>query len=311
MKRVIVMSMGLATSLMASELQYGSGTFGMKGGFIGLTSEVTTDVESFSLVERHSNFASTMFYGYDLTWYDSTTLSAAQHTYNEQADAFNAGLPQDGGGLSIPSMDYRMKGLDVNLKVGYDVWHENQDNFVGVGVLVGLSMPWIDGGSDDSTLGAVPNFDFYTGNAGALEEGADLFADSETEIMTYKVGPTLSFQKSLMGKKLSLYGLASYAYQTGYIKNDYANSDFTVDGTYQEYGLGLYFTPFTETFKWGWFTLSPRIYATLGYKYSRWDLDDVSIDISGADLSSAVLDPLAMTFTMDTSVGYFGIGYSF
>ncbi len=310
MRKLMLLSVGLMGSLWASELQYGSGTFGMKGGFLGLTSEITTDVESFSMVERHSNFASDMFYGYDLTWYDSTTLRAAQHTYNEQADAFNAGLPQ-GSALSVPEMQYRMKGLDVNLKVGYDLIHEDQDNFLGIGVLIGLSMPWIDGGSDDSSLAAVPNFDFYTGNAGALADGADLFADSETEIMTYKIGPTLSFQKTLIDNKLSFYGMASYAYQTGYIQNDYANSDFTVDGTYQEYGFGLYFTPFTEQYKWGWFTLSPRIYATLGYKYSRWDLDEVSIDISGAKLSSEVLDPLAMKFSMDTSIGYFGLGYSF
>jgi len=305
-------SMGLSSLLMGSELQYGNGTFGMEGGFLGLTSRMTTDIESFSFVERHSNFAGEMFYGYDFTWYDSTVLRNAQHTYNDMASGFNSMLPSSSP-MEVPAMEYRMKGLDLNIKVGYDVIHQDQDNFLGVGVLVGLSMPWIDSAKDDSLAGtsAVPSFDFYTDNMGAFGDAKDLFDDSQTDIMTYKIGPTINFQKSLISNKLSFYGSLSYAYQTGYIENDYANSDFTVDGTFQEYNFGLYFTPFTETYKWGWLSLSPRIYATLGYRYSSWDLDEVSIDISGAKLSSDILDPLAMKFSMDTSVGYFGLGYSF
>ncbi len=312
MKKALLVSMGMMSFLMASELQYGSGTFGMKGGFLGLTSEMTTDIESFSFVERHSNFAGEMFYGYDFTWYDSTMLRSAQHTYNDMADSFNGMMPS-ASPMSVPAMEYRVKGLDLNFKLGYDVIHQDQDNFLGVGVLVGLSMPWIDSAEDDSVAGdsAVPSFDFYTENSDTFVDAKELFDKSQTELMTYKIGPTINFQKSLLGNKVSFYGSLSYAYQTGYIKNDYANSDFTVDGTFQEYNFGLYFTPFTETYKWGWLTLSPRIYATLGYKYSSWDLDEVSIDISGAHLSSDVLDPLAMEFGMDTSVAYLGVGYSF
>lgn len=302
MKKQLMILMGLSSAVLASELQYGSGTFGMEGGFLGLSSRFTTDIESFSMVERHSNFAGDYFYGYDLTWFDSTTLRSTQHAYNDFASS-----------LSIPEMEYRVKGLDANIKIGYDVIHQDQDNFLGVGLLLGLSMPWIDSSKGDNPTddSAVPSFDFYTANMGTGMDVTDLFKDSQTKIMTYKIGPTINFQKSLIAKKLSFYGTASYAYQTAYIKNDYANSDFTVNGTFTEYNFGLYFTPFTETYKWGWFTLSPRLYATLGYKYSRWDLDEMSIDISGAKFSSDILDPLAMKLGMDTSVGYVGIGYSF
>ena len=58
-------------------------------------------------------------------------------------------------------------------------------------------------------------------------------------------------------------------------------------------------------------SLSPRIYGTLGYKYSKWDVDEVLINISGAEMSSKILDPLSMKFGFDSSVGYAGIGYSF
>jgi hypothetical protein len=142
-------------------------------------------------------------------------------------------------------------------------------------------------------------------------DAGDLYKDSETDIMTYKIGPTINFQKTLIGNKLSAYGSLSYAYQTGTISNDYIRSDLDVDGTYQEYGFGLYFTPFTETFKWGWLTLSPRIFATIGYKYSKWSVEDVAIDISGQKMTSKALEPFETTFDMSSSVGYFGVGYSF
>ena len=58
----------------------------------------------------------------------------------------------------------------------------------------------------------------------------------------------------------------------------------------------------------GWITLNPRVYATLGYKYSKWDIDDVTVDVYN---NSVKLEPLSMKFGMDSSVGYFGVGYSF
>ncbi len=105
--------------------------------------------------------------------------------------------------------------------------------------------------------------------------------------------------------------MATYAYQTGNMKNDYAKFDESVNGTYQEYNLGLNYRPFTKNYKLGWFTLSPRIYASLGYKYSKWDVDDVFINLSGVKLNSQIVEPLKTKFSMDSSVGYFGLGYSF
>ncbi len=123
------------------------------------------------------------------------------------------------------------------------------------GVVVGASFPWID-----SSKSAVPNLDFFQSNSDNMLNGKDMFDDSQTDIMTYKIGPTITFQRALLSNKLSMYGVASYAYQTGSLENDYAKSDFDVDGTFQEYNIGLYYTPFTTTFKWGFLTLNPRIY---------------------------------------------------
>ncbi len=298
MKKSLLFFIGLTGGLLSAEFQFGNGTFTMDGGFLGLTGSIDNDVASYTITNRHSNMGSSnIFYSYDLNWFDSKNLIQAQKTYNNMATNFN-----------VPQMEYRVKGLDANIKAGYDIIHKSEDDFLGVGVLVGLSIPWIDATKSSST---VPNLDLISNNIDSMQNAKQLFDDTKTKVMTYKVGPTINFQKSLIGDKLSVYGLASYAYQTGYISNEYIKSDLSVDGTYQEYGLGLYFTPFTEKFKWGWLTLSPRIYATLGYKYSKWDMGDVSINIAGKGFNSSDLSPYKSNFTMSSSIGYFGLGYSF
>jgi hypothetical protein len=306
MKKITWSLIALTMLSSASEFQYGSGTFNMNGGFTkqGMSKTVGTDIDTFSIVNRHNNIAGTdAFYSYDFTWMDSKTLKQAQQNYNSVVGRVNNIIPSDT--WEIPSMDYRVKGLDINIKAGYDVIHENEDNFLGLGILVGMSVPWID-----SSSSAVPDdaaLDFLLDNQDAALNLYDLFEKTQTTLMTYKIGPTINFQKSL-NKNISIYGTGSIAYQTGYIENDYINSKFSVNGSYQEYSAGLYFTPFTETYQWGWLSLSPRVYATLGYKYSKWDVDDITIDIFD---KSKTFDPLIMDFGMDSSVGYFGIGYSF
>ncbi len=307
MRKIGLSLVVLSALLTAAEFQYGSGTFNLNGGFMkqGLSGTMSTDIDTFSLVERHSNIVGTdAFYSYDVMWMDSKTLKQAQQNYNNLAGQANNFIPSSSP-WEIPTMDYRVKGLDVNFRAGYDVLHKNEDNFLGLGILVGLSIPWIDSSSSATPSGDMINM--VLENQDSALSLVDLFKKTKTSMMTYKIGPSVNFQKTL-NKNLSIYGIGSIAYQTGYIKNDYIDSEFSVNGTFQELNAGLYFTPFTETYKWGWLTLSPRLYATLGYKYSKWDVDDITIDIYK---NSIKLDPMIMKFGMDSSVGYVGVGYSF
>jgi len=296
MKKSLLVALAISLSS-ATEFQFGAGTFTMEGGFLGLTNSIDNDVVTYTITTRHANIGKGFFYGYDFTWFDSEDLIQAQKTYNNFATA-----------LYIPKMEYRVKGLDANIRVGYDVFHQDQDNFFGVGLLVGVSAPWIDSTTSDNTA---PTIDSYMDNIRGMQESKELLDKSNTDVLTYKIGPTITFQHGLISNKLSIYGGASYAYQTGTIESDYAKSDFDVDGTFQEYNLGLYFTPFTSTFKWGFLTLSPRIYATLGYRYSKWSVDKMAINITGVELDSQTIAPFKKEFKMSSSVGYFGIGYSF
>ncbi len=290
MKKTVLLLTSLSISLMAVELEYGTGTFSMEGGFIGLTGSISTDIDAYSLVDRHSNMASNLYYGYDFHLYDSELMKQAQHTYNNMASTFNSISPID-----VPKMEHRIKGLDANLHLGYDLIHQDQDNFLGLGLTVGISMPTIDSVSM---------------NKKAFSLTKEVLTKSKTEVETYKIGPSITMQKSL-NRYISVYGTGSYAYQTGEVKNSYLNSKFDVDGTFQSYNFGLYFTPFTDEYKLGWITFSPRLFATLGYRYQKWEVGKMSINASGYEISSEMLEPLGMNFAMDSSVGYFGVGVSF
>lgn len=309
MKKALVIFVFIILHLHAIEIDYGNGTFGMRGGFLGMSGEVNCDVSTFSITNRHDNIHN-FYYGYNLVWYDSKRMVQAQKSYNAMAGSANGildNLPTDKT-ATIPEMKYRLKGMDVNLQLGYDLLHQDDENYIGVGVLVGLSMPWIDSTKRGD---ATPNLGFMLDNADHIRDAANMFAKSKTNIMTYKIGPTISLQKSLIKKQLFVFGMASYAYQTGTIKNDYAHTELSVDGTFQSYNIGLQFIPFDHVYKWDWLTLSSKLYATIGYRYAKWDLGKVILDISGNQISSDILDPLAMEFSMESSIGYFGIGYIF
>lgn len=273
----------LASSLFAGETQIGHGTFKMSGGFVGLDQTIKTNVTTYSLVEHHKNiFSSKWFYNYNFTWYDSDNMVQAQNGINSLSTP-----------IKVPSIDYRVQGLDANMALGKDLLHEDENNNLGLGLLLGVSIPWIDSKKSDSNDNSTSN------------KAMNTMKDSKTELYTYKVGLTLSGTKSL-NRFFMLYGSGTYAYQTGILKNSYANSDSTVNGMFQEYDVGLKFQPISEDYEFGWFTLSPRVYATLGYRYSSWDLNDVKIDVTGQNTTFAKTD-----FNMNSSVTYFGFGYSF
>lgn len=280
----------------AGEIRYGSGTYYLKGGFLGLDSKHSTDISSYSLVQQHKNvLSSKWYYSYNLTWYDSEKLLQAQNSIDTGTSQF---IPSNPLGtttsvISLPAMTYRYQGLDAEASIGYDFVNKSENDFIGIGLLLGISAPWIDSGKDsDST----------TDNGDII---ADAYEKSKTQIFTYKVGPAILFRKSI-GQLFSLYGTGVVAYQNGTLKNDYAGIDTSVNGWYEEFDIGIRFQPLSYEKDIGWFTISPRLYVTLGYRYSFWQLKDIAIDTSGTGVNFES-DDLEMT----TSLLYFGLGYSF
>ncbi|HHH19064.1 MAG TPA: hypothetical protein ENK86_00915, partial [Campylobacterales bacterium] len=153
----------LATASHAIEVDYGQGNFAMEGGFLGLSGEINCDINTFSIANRHSRVGD-FFYGYNLDWYDSKRMVQAQKSYNEFANTGNSmvnSLPI-GDSATIPEMEYRLKGLDANLQFGYDLMDKSDDDYIGVGLLIGISMPWIDATKSGDVT---PNLGFMLDNA--------------------------------------------------------------------------------------------------------------------------------------------------
>jgi len=268
MKKLLALGL-ISASLMAGEIQFGKGDFSLNGGFVGVNG--STDVTSFSIFEQHKElFSSKWFYNYDITWYDSDDLNDKQSTLNQLQPVVN-------------TTAYKLEGLDVNLAIGRDVIKKS-----GIGLALGVTLPWIDSEN----------------NSDNGDDAQETLKKTKTEIMTYKVGPMIAMRKSF-NEYIMGYANATYAYQTGNIKNKELDVDQNVDGTYFNYGFGIRFQPFKTEKKLGFVTLKPKLYFTLGYKYNKWVVKDVSLDVSGKGLN------YKSDLNLETSVAYLGVGYSF
>jgi hypothetical protein len=285
MKKIIFPVLVLSAAF-GGEFDFGKGNFHIKGGFLGLNSEKSTEISSYTISQQHKNiFSSKWFYKYNITWYESNEIKNAQNNVN----VYSNNLPYT---LTTPVTDYSYEGLDVNVILGRDL--VKTDNIVlGLGGLIGISLPWIESKKDDSN-----NDDTSSTILNNLKK-------SKTKIMTYKLGISAvsSFQFNDYFKSFIS---GSYAYQTGYVKNDYADVDTSVNGIYSDFELNFRFTPFFYKKKIWVFTLSPQLYFTVGYKYSKWIVKDLAIDISGNNLKFSKSD-----LEMSTNLGYIGVGYSF
>ena len=290
LSQVAVLFVLSGSSAFAGEFNYGQGTMSVKGGFMGLSDQASDNVTVYSLKSQHHNlFGTKAFYSYRLSWYDSNEMVAGQQQFNQASNTLNGWLPSGSSPFTLPSMDYRLQGLDANLSLGYDLLHQGERDFLGLGVLLGVSTPWIDSKKSSSD-----------------SSGSNLnIPDTKTEFWTYKIGPSLVARKSL-GDYFSLYGSFAYAYQTAHIKNTKLNVSTDVDGQFVSYDLGVRFQPISADYQLGWFTLSPRLYATAGIRNSHWQMDKVGIDVSGQNL------PVPKTqLEFNASETYLGFGFNF
>jgi hypothetical protein len=311
----IALSLITTLSLFSGEFRYGHGDMTFSGGFLGFNQDVTEDIDTYTLVETHKNITgSKMFYAYSITWYDSAHFKQMQSAYNGTVTTYSSIIPSPtdttdttttstpvettGDTLYIPTMDYSLQGLDASFSLGYDLYKKDENNYFGIAGYLGIDLPTIDSQKDSDYESTLPD----DADREILKQ---FFLPSETDIMIYKIGAAFYSRASIV-PTLSVYANGVYAYQTGNIENDYADSDFDVDGTYASLDIGLRFQPVEEDYKVLGITWSPRVFVTAGYKMERWKLEDVAIDISGMGLEVASSD-----MKIDTDIFYLGIGYTF
>jgi hypothetical protein len=271
-----------STSLYATNIEYGHGTLDITAGYDGNDVTLSSDISTYSLVEHHKNlFASSYYYKYNFTWYTSEALSKAQNAIDLSATPMGA------------LQDTKLKGLDINMVLGKDLYHKDENNFIAIGLMIGLSVPLFDTADNNSSS----NDNNSSSNNNSL--------DAKTKLLTYKIGPSISVNWN-QNKYIMFYGSATYAYQMANIKNDYLSIDSTVNGTFQKYDFGIKIQPFARNYQTKYLTISPRLYATFGYRYTRWDLDSIDVNIASINQSFNKVD-----FSSKASVAYFGIGYDF
>lgn len=277
----------LSSLFVQADIEYGKGTFEMNGGFIGLNVPISEDIETYSLVNRHANMFSDFYYGYNITWIDSQNMKQAQQAYNNLNGTFWQ------GNQIIPSIDYRLQGLDANLNLGYDLIHKSDRDFLGLGGVIGVSTPWIDSKKDSSDS---------NNNVGVITTG---FEKSKTKFLTYKVGVS-GIGSIGLNDYLSFYGSGTYAFHMTKITNDYASANMSVNGNFNELDIGIRFQPLNANFDLGWFSISPNLHGTLGYKIQNWSFNDVKINTSGQNM---LFNAGKMEF--NSKIIYVGFGYSF
>ncbi len=284
------------TIAQAVELRIGSATFNwqMDMGFMHTGFEM--DARVWSLSEQHNNFGdSKLYYFYNADLYQSdsvdrfTDLITTPLTYDFPiVGSFNDAVDRY---TSVPvPADYRIRGFDIDLGLGYDLW-QNERFTIGAGINTGLSLPVM--------------------KMRNLQKSAkityDLLDHTDTTIKTFKLGPVLHGVWRI-NPNLRLYGSFTTGYQTGSIENDWVKSSLDVDGSYTALDLEVKFIPLQSSKDFGWIRLDPKLFLTAGYSYKKWEMDRVKVDAFDiAEFSSGGF----FKNSFETHYWYVGVGYDF
>jgi len=294
--QIIVVLLIATTFLKAMEFRVGSATFNWQMGMTFMQTDFEMDATVYSISEQHNNFSDSKFYYfYNADIYQSdamdqmTTLITTPLTFDFPfIGSFNDAVAQYTS-IPVPS-DYKIRGLDLNFGVGYDLFRDSK-GLIGVGINTGFSMPVMK--MQNLQKSAMITY--------------DLLDNTETSIMTYKLGPIIHVNYEIVPKFL-LYASATIGLQTGSIENEWVKSSFDVDGSYTFIDLGLRYTPWSSTKDLGWIRLDPKLFFTAGYNYKKWEMDDAALDAFNiAEFSTGGL----FTNSFDTNYFYLGVGYDF
>lgn len=228
------------------------------------------DVQVYSIYEDHKNLTlfkdDKYYYFYNLDFFNSS------YTYQESSMHMGAfEMPFDG--------QYKIRGFDLNLGMGYDFYKADQ-NHIGIGVNLGVSMPWMK----------------VKDLSQEIEFIDTILTSEDTKMTTYKFGPAVHMKYQL-AKEMFFYGYMSYGLENGSMENDGFHMSTDIRGTYQVYDFGVK----KENL------FHKNIYMALGYTYKRWDDDDIYTEMKNPEM------PMAgqMDTAMRSKSIYIGLGYQF
>ncbi len=267
----------LLTFLFAGSIQFGKGNFSTDMKFLGLTSSDSENITSISMVEEHKNiFSTSFFYSYKLSYFKSDRITTSADYLSSLLKYF----PSYTSNLLIYN---KLRGIDVNIILGKDFINKNnKDTYLGVGILLGASFPYLKTSSNSNNNS---NFEYLK--------------KSKTKFYTYKLGISIRGEKAL-NKLLNFYIDGNIAKQIAKVKNNALNLNSSSNGDYFSFNSGIKIQAKTKT-KWGFLTISPSIYALLGYRYDYWRVNNVNVN--SLNLNTDV--------NLKISQVYVGLGYDF
>ncbi len=255
----------------AAELSVGKGTFDWSIGVPGLMStSFSLDTTVYTLANPHDNFLNSKYYFfYDADLYTSDFVDKVTNFVTKPLTS------------SAINGEYQIAGFDMDIGIGYDLKHDGDDYF-GIGLVTGLSAPVVKVKDFEETI----------------KLNYALLDNSETDIMTYKIGIGAHASKSLTNS-LSISANTYVAFQKGDIDSDLLGT-FDVDGIYTSFSTQLKYTPYKSNGK--------ELYFTLGYKYKNWDINDAKINIANI---IPVEKPSIGNVGFSSNSGYVGVGFNF
>lgn len=283
---------GLFSIMNHGEVEYGRGNIALSASMIGLDGTISDDVTTYTIKnEHHASPIKHVNYNYKISWYDSEQLNQAVSTYDGYVNDFNG---YTGNALNIPQLSYKIKGLDVDIGLGYDIIDLGSRDYFSIGPSIGLSFPTIESTIDSSSSDTQSS------------DASSLFNASNTKITTYKLGVQMRVSKSLTSY-LSVYASSVYAYQTARLKNSEIDLDIYTDGIFNENEIGIRLQALERKYEiTSWLSFSPELFFTAGVRYSSWELNDVAINLFDYDF------PIPQNkFKVDSTTMYLGLGYSF
>lgn len=284
-------TLGIFSIMNRGEIQYGQGTVSLDGGFLGLEGTIKDRISIYTLKKEHQNISKTAWnYGYKISWYDSNLITQAQNTYNGYVSDIDG---YTGSSLIIPPVSYRIQGLDADVGIGYNIIDHSEHDYLSVGIDTGLTLPVF-------TATQLPSDESGGGVTATMK------ATGKTRIQTFKVGPQIKIAKSITSK-LWIYGSTVYAYQFARIRNSSIDLDTRINGSFLENELGLMYRPFRYSYRLNdWISLSPQLYFSTGFRYSKWLHFDTAINLFDSDIPTQ-----KGSFSLQSSTSFVGIGYSF
>ncbi|BCD60394.1 MULTISPECIES: hypothetical protein [unclassified Nitratiruptor] len=274
MKKLLLPIVTLS-ALYAGSIEYGHGNFKIKYKLYNKQASASTNIKTYSLVEQHKNiFQTSYYYRYNLSWMKLDRFTTPEQSIQPPFPTIN-----------MPSISHDIEGFDATVGIGKDLYHKTEHDYVGVGIDLGISIPY--------------------SNSKQKSNGSFDLKNFKIDITTYKIGPHITFSKSF-NSYLSFFGTANYCFQTFRFKSSVLRSSIDVNGQSYSLDVGIRLDLLHKDYETKLLTIKPRLYGVIGYRYQKWDVDDITVKLL------TFSEPLQFEdMNFRSSYLYGGIGYSF